>query len=126
MDRIAFVTGADRGLGLALTAGLLERGWRVFAGQYMPDWPSLAALSAQWGEALTLTPLDVSDTASVQAAAASVAAQVEHVDLLISNAGIGLASFGCRQVREITVRRLSRILRVCPCQPRRHCRISSA
>lgn len=89
MDRIAFVTGADRGLGLALTAGLLERGWRVFAGQYMPDWPSLAALSAQWGEALTLTPLDVGDTASVQAAAASVAAQVDHVDLLISNAGIG-------------------------------------
>ena len=39
--RTAVVTGADRGLGSALCAGLLERGWRVAAGQYLPEWPEL-------------------------------------------------------------------------------------
>ncbi|MFO7698852.1 MAG: SDR family NAD(P)-dependent oxidoreductase [Anaerolineae bacterium] len=89
MERVAFVTGADRGLGLALTAGLLEAGWRVFAGQYLPGWPELGRLQEQHAEALTLVPLDVGDTASVHAAAADVAQQAEHIDLLISNAGIG-------------------------------------
>ena len=30
MQQIAFVTGADRGLGLALCVGLLEQNWKVF------------------------------------------------------------------------------------------------
>lgn len=46
MDHTAFITGADRGLGHALCAGLLDRGWGVFAGQYMPEWPQLDELSA--------------------------------------------------------------------------------
>ena len=33
----ALVTGADRGLGLAFTDLLLQEGWEVFAGQYMPE-----------------------------------------------------------------------------------------
>jgi NAD(P)-dependent dehydrogenase (short-subunit alcohol dehydrogenase family) len=36
MERTVFVTGGDRGLGFALCAGLLEAGWRVFAGQCLP------------------------------------------------------------------------------------------
>ena len=43
MQRTVLVTGADRGLGFALCTGLLDRGWRVFAGQYMPDWPISSA-----------------------------------------------------------------------------------
>ncbi len=88
MERIAIVTGADRGLGLALTASLLAQGWRVFAGQYMPEWPALGELVAEHPQSLRLVPLDVGDTPSVQAAAALVAAEADHVDLLISNAGI--------------------------------------
>lgn len=88
MERIAVVTGADRGLGFALTSGLLERGWRVYAGQYLPEWPALSELLPQWDDKLILVPLDVGDEASVQEAAASVAEREERVDLLISNAGI--------------------------------------
>ena len=88
MERIVLVTGADRGLGQALTAGLLQLGWRVLAGQYMPDWPELGALQAQYPDRLHILPLDVSDTASVQTAAQQAACLVDHLDMLISNAGI--------------------------------------
>lgn len=88
MTSTAFVTGADRGLGLALCAGLLARGWRVFAGQYMPDWPELAALAEQFPSALTPVPLDVAAGESVAAAAAQVAGLTPSLDLLINNAGV--------------------------------------
>lgn len=89
MDFTALVTGADRGLGSALCAGLLARGWRVLAGQYMPDWPELDALAEQYPGLAHVIPLDVGSTASAQAAARQAAGLVERVDVLISNAGIG-------------------------------------
>ena len=88
MDQIAFVTGADRGLGLALTARLLEKGWRVFAGQYMPAWHELNALAARDPIHLDSVPLDVSDDDSVRAAARMVGERVDRVDLLINSAGV--------------------------------------
>ncbi len=84
----AFVTGADRGLGLALAAGLLDRGWRVFAGQYMPTWPELSALAGRFPQALRIVPLDVSSLDSALAAAGSVAEATDQLDLLINNAGV--------------------------------------
>ena len=42
--RTALVTGADRGLGFSLAKELVCRGFFVYAGQYMPDWPFLAEL----------------------------------------------------------------------------------
>jgi NAD(P)-dependent dehydrogenase (short-subunit alcohol dehydrogenase family) len=89
MHNTAFITGADRGLGLALCAGLLAQGWRVLAGQYMPEWPELAVLAHRYPESLHLIALDVGSASSVQAAAQTGAAITEQVDLLISNAGIG-------------------------------------
>lgn len=83
-----FVTGADRGLGFGLCMGLLEQGWCVLAGQYMPEWPELSALSEQYPKSLHLVPLDVGTTSSVQAAAQTVAETVAHVDVLVNNAGI--------------------------------------
>jgi NAD(P)-dependent dehydrogenase (short-subunit alcohol dehydrogenase family) len=88
MEPTALVTGADRGLGLALCGALLERGWRVFAGQYMPDWPELGELAAGHPGRLTAVPLDVADIASVRAAAAAVGDGGSALDLLINNAGV--------------------------------------
>jgi NAD(P)-dependent dehydrogenase (short-subunit alcohol dehydrogenase family) len=85
---VAFVTGADRGLGLALCAGLLERGYRVLAGQYMPDWPELAGLEALSNGLLTAIPLDVSSIESALAASKQACKVVDQVDVLINNAGI--------------------------------------
>jgi NAD(P)-dependent dehydrogenase (short-subunit alcohol dehydrogenase family) len=99
VDQMAFVTGADRGLGLALCAGLLERGWRVFAGQYMPNWPDLTRLVGEHPGRLTLVPLDVSSHDSVRDAARAVGQTVDHVDLLINDAGV-LSPTDERSIRE--------------------------
>jgi NAD(P)-dependent dehydrogenase (short-subunit alcohol dehydrogenase family) len=88
MDQFALVTGADRGLGLALSAGLLARGWQVFAGQYMPAWPELGALAVKYPQALHILPLDVSSIDSAKAAAQAAAKQADAIDLLINNAGV--------------------------------------
>jgi NAD(P)-dependent dehydrogenase (short-subunit alcohol dehydrogenase family) len=87
-ELIAFITGADRGLGFALCAGLLQKGWQVFAGRYFPDWPELDELGQRYPGLLTAVPLDVASMDSVIAAAEKVSAQVSHVDLLINNAGV--------------------------------------
>lgn len=99
MESNAFVTGADRGLGLSLCAGLLEQGWQVFAGQYMPAWPDLAKLAESFPYKLHAIPLDVASMESVQAAARIVASGADHLDLLINNAGVSSPS-STRSIRE--------------------------
>jgi NAD(P)-dependent dehydrogenase (short-subunit alcohol dehydrogenase family) len=88
MPNHAFVTGADRGLGFALCADLLQRGWRVYAGRYMPDWPGLAALAERHPEGLCIVPLDVASVDSAYAATSAVAGLTERIDLLVNNAGV--------------------------------------
>jgi NAD(P)-dependent dehydrogenase (short-subunit alcohol dehydrogenase family) len=67
---------------------LLARGWHVVAGQYMPDWPELSTLSDQYPETLHIVALDVASQTSAHAAAETTAARVDHLDVLINNAGI--------------------------------------
>lgn len=99
MQQTALVTGADRGLGLALCAGLLQQGWRVFAGQYLPEWPELDALAGQFPGALQVVPLDVSSLASAQAAARAVGTLTDGLDLLVNNAGVNSPT-SPREIRE--------------------------
>lgn len=99
MEQVAFVTGADRGLGRALAERLLALGWRVLAGQYLPEWPELGQLASQYPERLTLVPLDVSAIDSARSAAQVVSAAVDHIDLLINNAGVSTRTSE-RNIRE--------------------------
>ncbi|KKC49129.1 MULTISPECIES: SDR family oxidoreductase [Paenibacillus] len=84
----AFVTGADRGLGFDLTLELLERGYTVFAGRYMPDWEALDGVPEGRRDRLHVLELDVSDPASVEKAAAAVSGKTDSLDLIVNNAGI--------------------------------------
>ncbi|MDR0293715.1 MAG: SDR family NAD(P)-dependent oxidoreductase [Oscillospiraceae bacterium] len=86
--KTAYVTGADRGLGHGLTQVLLEQGYRVYAGQYMPGWEQLSALKEEYGGRLTLLPLDISDPGQVAAAAGVIAGNEASLDLLCNVAGI--------------------------------------
>ncbi len=88
MQKTALVTGADRGLGLDLTEQLLQQDYRVFAGQFMADWPELGQLQQKCPRLLELVALDVSQDASVEQAAQWIKEQTDHLDILINNAGI--------------------------------------
>ena len=88
MPSIAFVTGADRGLGFALCAELLKRGWEVYAGQHRPEWPELQGLQVSMPKRLHIIPLEVCSSESVQSAANQVAETTDRIDLLINNAGV--------------------------------------
>ena len=99
MKQIAFVTGADRGLGFSLCEGLLRRGWQVFAGQYLPAWPQLGELSRRFSDALHIVPLDVGSSESAHAAAQAVGTATDCVDVLINNAGV-ISATSPRSIRE--------------------------
>jgi NAD(P)-dependent dehydrogenase (short-subunit alcohol dehydrogenase family) len=88
MKKTAYVTGADRGLGFGLTLELLERGYVVFAGSFLTDLGELSALTAKYGNSLSILPLDISDNKSVTEAATAIAKRTDSLNLLINNAGI--------------------------------------
>jgi len=92
MDQYALVTGADRGLGQAQSAALLEQGWHVLAGQYMPEWPELNALASRFPQTLHILPLDVASIESARAAASAASKWTRRLDLLINNAGVTSSS----------------------------------
>jgi NAD(P)-dependent dehydrogenase (short-subunit alcohol dehydrogenase family) len=66
MKQKAYVTGADRGLGLGLVNILLGKKYKVFAGSYMPEWHELQTLKAEYPEDLTILPLDVNSAGNAQ------------------------------------------------------------
>ncbi|MEO8690171.1 MAG: SDR family oxidoreductase [Solirubrobacteraceae bacterium] len=78
----AIVTGASRGLGLALSRSLAERGWRLVidAREAGP----LAAAAAELPDVVSL-PGDVSDPSHRRAL---VEAAGERIDLLVNNASL--------------------------------------
>lgn len=88
MDRTVMVCGASRGLGYEMTRRYLELGDMVFAGARDPAHPALRALSEEYPGKLACVAMDVTDTASVAAAAKQVATQTGHLDILVNNAAI--------------------------------------
>jgi len=84
----ALVSGADRGLGLALTKRLLELGWQVIAGRYMTDWHELPELASQYKDNAFVIPLDISSDKSVYSAAKLAEAMTDAIDLVIHNAAV--------------------------------------
>ncbi|MEV5026109.1 SDR family NAD(P)-dependent oxidoreductase [Paenibacillus sp. LPE1-1-1.1] len=88
MKKTALVTGADRGVGLALVKSLLGQGFHVFAGQYTDEAPELQALKEVHADQLCLLPLDIASDDSVARAFESVSGKTDQVDLLINNGAI--------------------------------------
>lgn len=98
-DSIALVTGANRGLGRALVASLLERGARrVHAA--VRDLAAAEDVRALDPERVRPLVLDVTDPAQISAAALAAS----EVDLLVNNAG-SLASYAVLGAAEEAVRR---------------------
>ncbi|MCG7206966.1 SDR family oxidoreductase [Streptomyces arenae] len=86
---IALVTGANKGIGYEIAAGLGALGWQVGVGARDEEARegAVAKLRAAGVDAFGV-PLDVTDDASVAAAAALVEERAGRLDVLVNNAGI--------------------------------------
>ncbi|XVQ86202.1 SDR family NAD(P)-dependent oxidoreductase [Microbispora siamensis] len=81
---ITFITGANKGLGFETARRLIDLGHTVVLGARDPERGQTAADKL----GVRFVRIDVTDDASVAAAAADVAAHEGRVDILINNAGI--------------------------------------
>ncbi|WP_020139796.1 SDR family oxidoreductase [Streptomyces sp. 351MFTsu5.1] len=86
---IALVTGANKGIGYEIAAGLSALGWSVGVGARDEQRGSdaVAKLRAAGGDAFAV-PLDVTDDESVTAAARLVEERAGRLDVLVNNAGV--------------------------------------
>ncbi|MCB9524277.1 MAG: SDR family oxidoreductase [Myxococcales bacterium] len=90
---IAAVTGASRGLGLAFTRHLVDRGYHVFATARRPETAEgLQALMAEHPGAVTALPLDVTRPEGLEELRLQLTKR-GGLDLLVNNAGINSAAF---------------------------------
>ncbi|MET3514995.1 NAD(P)-dependent dehydrogenase (short-subunit alcohol dehydrogenase family) [Pseudacidovorax sp. 1753] len=83
-ERIALVTGGNKGLGFETARRLKDMGFRVYIGAREAERGMEAAsqLNVEWLQ------LDVTDDASVRHAAARLRERENRLDVLINNAGI--------------------------------------
>ena len=86
---IALVTGANKGIGYEIAAGLGALGWQVGVGarddKRRED--AVAKLRAAGADAFGV-PLEVTDDASVAAAAALISERAGRLDVLVNNAAV--------------------------------------
>lgn len=89
IKRQALVTGANKGIGLAIAKGLAEAGFFVWIGARDRSRGEQAVAQLRYdGLDASLLELDVADEDSVYRAAAVLSEQVAALDVLINNAGI--------------------------------------
>jgi NAD(P)-dependent dehydrogenase (short-subunit alcohol dehydrogenase family) len=88
-NRIALVTGANKGIGLEIARQLAQAGVSVIIGARDAERGEAAVkdLSSQGLDA-TFVQLDLLDEASITAAAATISGEHGRLDILVNNAGI--------------------------------------
>ncbi|KAI0401617.1 hypothetical protein F4802DRAFT_579761 [Xylaria palmicola] len=109
---LVLVTGANQGIGYAVSQLLASSGkYHVIVSARSTGNAQATVEKLQEGAAdktaLTPVTLDVTDDASIAAAAKTISGQFGHLDILINNAGVGQASGSIReqfrQVFEVNV-----------------------
>ncbi|MET8612326.1 SDR family NAD(P)-dependent oxidoreductase [Streptomyces misionensis] len=87
--KVALVTGANKGIGYEIAAGLGALGWKIGVGarDEARRETAVAKLRAAGLDAFGV-PLDVTDDASVTAAARLIEERAGRLDVLVNNAGI--------------------------------------
>jgi len=85
-EKIALVTGANKGIGFEVARQFAAKGFRVLLGARNEKAGRAAAQKI--GPAATFLKIDVSDPASTREAAAELAKTIDHLDVLVNNAGI--------------------------------------
>jgi NAD(P)-dependent dehydrogenase (short-subunit alcohol dehydrogenase family) len=103
-QKIAVVTGASAGLGVAFARALVAEGARVFGLARRQE--KLDAVHRELGDAFTGLPCDVRDEADVRRAFDTIARDAGRVDVLVNNAGLG----GFGPVEEMDAEQMDRQL----------------
>lgn len=85
-NRVALVTGAASGIGLAIAAAFIAEGAKVLLADV--DTVKGGAAAADLGAAAAFIRCDVADGAAVTAAVAEAVARFGRLDCLVNNAGI--------------------------------------
>lgn len=88
MTKTVLITGTSSGYGKSIAELFHDRGWNVIATMRRPA-PDVFATSTH---RLKVLPLDVTDVSSIDEAIAEGTAAFGAIDVLVNNAGIGLAS----------------------------------
>ncbi len=88
-NRIALVTGANKGIGFEIARGIARSGALVLVGA-RDTARGQAAADSLAGEGLDVVPvqIDIVDASSVATAAATIEARYGRLDILVNNAGI--------------------------------------
>jgi len=89
--KVALVTGANKGIGHEIARQLAGLGLTVFAAARDPErGEASGAKLREEGLDVRFVALDVTDTASILAAARRIDEQVGRLDVLVNNAGMGI------------------------------------
>jgi NAD(P)-dependent dehydrogenase (short-subunit alcohol dehydrogenase family) len=96
---VALVTGANKGIGLQIAKDLSAHGLTVLVGSRNLEDGQAAARSV--GDDARAIQLDVTDQASIAAAAARIRDELGRLDVLVNNAGISHANVPGRSLEEI-------------------------
>lgn len=94
-EKLALVTGANRGIGLEIVRQLAQNGVRVLLSGRNRDATIKAAQQLQ-NEGLAVEPLtlDITSSDSITAAVALVVSSYGCLDILVNNAGIRIEQYG--------------------------------
>ncbi len=99
--KVAVVTGASSGLGVAFAQALAEAGADVALGaRRVEKLEATAELVRATGRRAHVVATDVSDPASCTALVESTVAELGRVDILVNNAGLGTAVPATRETPE--------------------------
>jgi NAD(P)-dependent dehydrogenase (short-subunit alcohol dehydrogenase family) len=90
MAKLAVVTGAARGIGLAAAKRFLAEGWDIAMLDILDDSLRAAADDLSAPHHVMAVPCDVSDVTAVNAAFARIHARFGRIDALVNNAGIAI------------------------------------
>jgi NAD(P)-dependent dehydrogenase (short-subunit alcohol dehydrogenase family) len=88
--KVALVTGANKGIGKEIARGLAQKGITVLLGARNPERGAQAAEELAADGTVIFLQLDVTDQASVSAAAQQIADRFGKLDILVNNAGIAV------------------------------------
>jgi NAD(P)-dependent dehydrogenase (short-subunit alcohol dehydrogenase family) len=96
--RIALITGANQGVGFQVAKALVAAGTTVFVGSRNAERAEVAA--SEIGVGAIALQLDVTDQASIAAAAYRIRSEFGRIDLLVNNAAISNTRKGDLSLQE--------------------------